>query len=459
MNKKILNISIILMIISLLIIAPTVIYADETNTDNEETTIENTNEANQGNDETQIEGEEKEEVETREDPPTTPQETRTDNNQNNNVSATTRTPSEEHKVAVITTKVDENGNPLKGATLQILDASGKIVDEWVSDGTKHESLLPEGNYTLHEKSAPEGYKLANDKQFTIKVEIIDIVASADYTSDPCEHYGSSTYYVESNGVKDEVYCINQDWETPDDNPIYNGSVITPDNIRNFTQQTVYTDAHQNKDRIDISEQSLTSEQLYDKMLEIIYHRQKAPSIFTDLSENEIRFITEYALKNYTNAGLTRVQRIAVDQAPENYDFLDSYTTTDGRFIWYLYTHFRSFVYDPTQPLGSDVAKVVVGKGDAFGVVAYHWNFAHGAKDNAESRAKLARYYELYQYLIGDSDHHPTDMHLYVYSGANSSSNPSRFNFDDGVYQNLLGIRWFDPYDEEYKTYLSVINTK
>ena len=34
---------------------------------------------------------------------------------------------EAHKVAVRVTKVDENNEPLKGATLQILDANGEIL--------------------------------------------------------------------------------------------------------------------------------------------------------------------------------------------------------------------------------------------------------------------------------------------------------------------------------------------
>lgn len=40
---------------------------------------------------------------------------------------------EVHKVAVITNKLDEYGNQLSGALLQIIDANGNIVDEWTSD--------------------------------------------------------------------------------------------------------------------------------------------------------------------------------------------------------------------------------------------------------------------------------------------------------------------------------------
>ena len=382
------------------------------------------------------------------------------NNEQQSKAKYTTNSNEVHRVAVITSKVDENGNPLVGAILQIIDANGNVVDEWVSDGTEHISLVPEGDYTLHEKSAPEGYKAAADKTFTIKVEVNELDAGVDYSETPCSHYGGTPlYYVESGGEKQEAYCINQDWETPDDNSVYDGKIIKPTDINVYTRQTVYTDAHQNKERIDISDQSLTSQELYDKVLDIVYHRQQAANVFADLTEAEIRYVTEAALKNYINAGLTRVQRVAISQAPTGYENTDYYITDDGKYMWYLYPWYRSFVYDPDAPLGKDVFKTDIGNGDAFGTLARHWSTAHGGKNSEESRAILARYYELYQYLINSRERHPEDMHLYIFYTDNKTSDLSGYNFDGGAYQNLLGIRWFDPYDEEYKTYLSVINTK
>ena len=67
-------------------------------------------------------------------------------------------------------KVDEKGNPLSGATLRLLDADGKQIDEWVTDGNSHEvnGILSIGKtYTLHEVSAPKGYELADDVIFTV----------------------------------------------------------------------------------------------------------------------------------------------------------------------------------------------------------------------------------------------------------------------------------------------------
>ena len=373
---------------------------------------------------------------------------------------TTKEQAEEHKVQTTTSKVDEDGAPLAGSLLQIIDANGNIVDEWISDGTDHVTMLPEGDYILHEVSAPNGYIKAADKPFTVKVEVKDLNAGVDFSETPCDHYGGTPlYYIEMESQKSEVYCINQDWETPDENSIYDGMVLTSDDIRNFMKQTVYTDAHQNTSKIDVSDQSLSSQELYDKMLDIIYHRQLAVELFDDLTPAEIRYVTESALKNYTNAGLTRVQRVNKGKEPTNYDAIDFYETNDGKYTWYVYPWYRSFVYNPNAPLGSDIFTTVVGEGDAFGNLARHWSQGHNAKSNEEIRTKIARYYELYQYLVSDVDHHPADMHLYIYSTANTATDTSSFDFDNGAYQNLLGITWYNPYDENYAIDLDLINVK
>ena len=367
---------------------------------------------------------------------------------------------EEHKVQTIITKVDENGNPLSGATLQIIDSEGNIVDEWISDGSEHIVMLTEGDYVLHEAAAPAGYTVAADQAFTVKVEVNDLNAGVDFSETPCSHYGGTPlYYVEIDGQKSEVYCINQDWETPDENSVYDGAVLNSDDIRDFTTQTVYIDAHQNKDKMDISDQTLTSQELYDKILDIIYHRERATELFDDLTEAEIRYVTESALKNYTNAGLTRVQRVNVGQEPENYQLMDYYVTDDNKYTWYLYPWYRSFVYNSSAALGQNIYTTVIGSGDAFGNLARHWNDGHGAKNNEAVREKIARYYELYTYLISDTEHHPSDMHLYIYSTNNKAIDLSGYDFDEGSYQNLLGITWYNPYDDDNKVNLTVVNTK
>ncbi len=146
------------------------------------------------------------------------------------------------KAKVIITKVDEEGNPLVGAVLQILDSTGKVLEEWTSDGKEHIIELPDGDYVLHEKEAPEGYDLAEDKPINVKVEIAEINAGADFSQTPCSHYGGTPmYYVEIEGKKHEVYCINQNLETPDENSIYDGEILNATSIRDYTKQTIPVD--------------------------------------------------------------------------------------------------------------------------------------------------------------------------------------------------------------------------
>ena len=67
-------------------------------------------------------------------------------------------------------KVDEKEEPLKGAKLQLQDESGKVIEEWVSDGElKRYERLPAGKYKLIETEAPAGYELAEPMEF----ELID----------------------------------------------------------------------------------------------------------------------------------------------------------------------------------------------------------------------------------------------------------------------------------------------
>ena len=81
------------------------------------------------------------------------------------------------KTSVSISKVDiANGKELKGATIQILDKDGNVVEingeklEWVS--TKEARVvvgLETGTeYTLHEVTAPKGYAVAADTKFVLK---------------------------------------------------------------------------------------------------------------------------------------------------------------------------------------------------------------------------------------------------------------------------------------------------
>ena len=356
------------------------------------------------------------------------------------------------KVKVIIKKVDENGNLLSGAKLQILNSNGDILEEWISNDKVHETLLPDGTYILHEEEAPKGYDIAENKEFVVKVEIAELNAGVDVDPEVCDHYqdgngnyGVILYYVEIENKKHEVYCINQELGTPDENSIYDGEILNSTDIRNYTIQTVKSDAHNNEETKDISDQSLTDQELYDKILDIIYHRHKAASLFPDLNDTEIRYITELALKNYTNTGLTQTQRVSVSQVPENYDKYDYYTTEDGKYVWYLYPMYRSFVYLPEAQDGEDIFTTSLGNGNSFGNLARHWNGnGHNAKTDPLVREQVSKYYELYKYLVNDENDdgnpdHPSDMNLYIYSTDMLHKYIYKGVEYTEPYQNLLGV--------------------
>ena len=317
---------------------------------------------------------------------------------------------EVHKVSVVIKKVDDEGNYLPGATLQILNSDGEVVEEWISTEEDYETFLPEGEYTLHEVAAPEGYEIAEDQPFSIVVEKNELNANTEHDTNEeiCPHYtGVALFYIESNGVKEEAYCVNQDWEEPH-NVSYDGQVLTEDNIKSFLPD---------------SDDTMTDKELYDKVLDIIYHRSMVEetegSVSTDegtYSNTEIRMITEYALKNYTSAKFK-----------------------DGRWA-------RYYSYSEESTKGYVIDE---GNGTTLGKLAQHWYTRVSSGGHGKKIPK--KYADLYYYLISEENPHPADMHLYLYSTQSTS--------EDEPYQNLLGVTWFNPYDDDYKVDLECVNTK
>ena len=59
---------------------------------------------------------------------------------------------------------------LPGATLQIIDENGNVVEEWVSTSEPRYiegKLIAGKEYILREITAPNGYEVANDVRFTV----------------------------------------------------------------------------------------------------------------------------------------------------------------------------------------------------------------------------------------------------------------------------------------------------
>ena len=93
---------------------------------------------------------------------------------------------ENKPVTVEIPKRDADGNELKGAQMQLLNSNGKVIEQWVSDGTNHiVAKLSAGKYILKETAAPEGYILATDICFevlndgTVKVDGAETTAVSE----------------------------------------------------------------------------------------------------------------------------------------------------------------------------------------------------------------------------------------------------------------------------------------
>ena len=65
------------------------------------------------------------------------------------------------------------GEELPGATLQIIDEDGNVVEEWVSTDEARfieGKLIAGKEYTLRETIAPDGYEIANEIKFTVNAD-------------------------------------------------------------------------------------------------------------------------------------------------------------------------------------------------------------------------------------------------------------------------------------------------
>ena len=94
-------------------------------------------------------------------------------------------------------KNDISGKELPGAKLTILDKDGKTVESWTSEEKPHYiEMLPIGEYTLREETAPDGYLVAEDVKFTVK----------------------DTGEIQKVVMKDEVKPTETPTETPEETP-------------------------------------------------------------------------------------------------------------------------------------------------------------------------------------------------------------------------------------------------
>lgn len=195
------------------------------------------------------------------------------------------------------TAVSENGNPLivmvddttkvqiskqdittseelPGATIQIIDKDGNVVDEWVSATEPHfieAELIAGEKYTLHETAAPDGYVIANDIEFTVNSDgsVTEVVmkddttkvkiSKRDITTDK-ELTGATLQIIDGDGN------IVEEWVSTDEAHFIEGKLIAG---KEYTlRETIAPDGYEiaNEIRFTVNDDgSVTEVVMYDEL--------------------------------------------------------------------------------------------------------------------------------------------------------------------------------------------------
>ena len=124
------------------------------------------------------------------------------------------------RVSIIKTDAT-TGDQLAGATLELYDPDGKLIDTWVTNGQPHEitKLDVRDGYVLKEVSAPNGYKIADRITFSVastgEIQTIEMqdhprdimdVPKTGQTTPPMFIYAGVLVLVVAIGVGFVIYC-------------------------------------------------------------------------------------------------------------------------------------------------------------------------------------------------------------------------------------------------------------
>ena len=114
-----------------------------------------------------------------------------------------------------------SGEAIEGAVLQLIDKDGKVVKEWTTTKAAYEigaELVAGETYTLHEKSAPPGYLLAEDITFVVpldgkKQEITMIDSPTSVEIEKKDKDTAEPVYNAVLQVLDEDGTVMDEWTT------------------------------------------------------------------------------------------------------------------------------------------------------------------------------------------------------------------------------------------------------
>ena len=166
------------------------------------------------------------------------------------------------------------GEELPGATIQIIDKDGNVVDEWGSMNEPHfieAELIAGEKYTLHETAAPDGYVIANDVEFTVNSDgtVTEVVMKDDTTKVKISKRDITTDKELAGAtlqIIDEDGNVVEEWVSADEAHFIEGKLITG---KEYTlRETIAPDGYEiaNEIRFTVNaDGSVTEVVMYDEL--------------------------------------------------------------------------------------------------------------------------------------------------------------------------------------------------
>ena len=113
----------------------------------------------------------------------------------------------DYKINISKTDVTQ-AKEVAGATLEVKDEKGTLIEKWVSTTETHKITLKPGKYSLTETIAPAGYKLSKTT-----IEFMIDVTGTIYVKDQNGVYNKVDHVVMINELEDSVSIAKLDSET------------------------------------------------------------------------------------------------------------------------------------------------------------------------------------------------------------------------------------------------------
>ena len=298
---------------------------------------------------------------------------------------------------VYVTVKDDSGNPISGATVQVLDADGNVVETVTNADETFTVFLPAGTYTLMVTKAPSGYIPAAEIA-TITVELTEAEEKDDIEADTfpstveahklfCKHNPShlEAYVIYDEGEEITGFCFNQNYDPPTRTPTeaqgdckYKRLVGTPELLYQLAQcKWLGPDGN-----------GFTPQELYDHVVSMIYHRKDIQEkygfddLFTD-------YLTNMAIKQFTDGSMRSFQ--TTDEDGKNLVVREYYP--NGPVV---YDENGYYQFNP----GGSVLGSIVGHANGASSSDPNYVFPQAVKDAFHEMLTLTD--------------HPDDYYLYIY---------------------------------------------